>query len=207
MEGDFLPFESIIKDLNNKFLFDVSAESTLSLERRIEKLSFYIKRDKYKAKEKEIISIKDFFIQVFNKYPSIITFSWHNINCNEIFSTELDRFLINNEIEIIGETPLEKLNFGLWKNKKSIDFTFFSNEYNFYNPNDFKLWLKVTPEEWKKHQTIIQDNLQSLKEPVNAIIVFLTSLYNLFGAYYFIHLFGLKKVVQISKNGISITNS
>jgi hypothetical protein len=161
-----------------------------SNEERYNELKSYLHKKGYGDREQELKFVSGFFSELFNIQ-------------NDIFEIQWQQYQDYNDNWLYFDIQELKLNQYLYVNFSGFDFAD-SDIWEYEYDRSVTHTEKV--DDWSKFDQSIQEEHKHLRQHTDNILIFLRALYDYYGRYYFIYLFGRRAKVKITKEGILIDN-
>ncbi len=168
-----------------KELFENDTKTTTE---KYEEFKSYIFRKGYGDRIQELSLFKNFFEYFFLTQKVVFEIEWHqyqDYNDNWLYF-DIQNLKVNQYLEI----SVFELNDSI---EEIWDYSF--DKFTEENVSDWAKWYEKLNKE-----------TQEIRQEIDKIIVFLKALYDSYGAYYLIYLFGRRARVKITKEGIEIDN-
>ncbi len=173
---------------HRNYLDIINSQETV--EERFKELKYYLHRKGYGDKTQELSFIKEFFSSFFDHQQEIFEVQWQqyqDYNDNWLYY-DIQELVINQYLHI-SFGGFDYAESDVWK-------------YDF----DRDVSTKESISDWTEFYKDLLEKHNYLRPNIDKILIFLRALYDYYGRYYFIYLFGRRAKVKISKKGILIDN-
>lgn len=152
-------------------------------------LNYHLRDKGFGDREQELSYLANFFKKVFENYTELKSFQWSQY---QDFDDNYLYFEITN-YQINDRYVIDIYSFNNWP-RSNWNFSF-----NLLDENK-----EQNIEKFEKRFKKLQKELHHLKQPIIILIFFLKSLYDFYGPYYYIYVFGRRATVKITGKGINI---
>lgn len=169
-----------------KDFLEIIGNKEKSNKERYEEFKKFIFLKGFGDKEQEYSLFQKFFNYFFELESEIFEIEWQQ------YQDYNDNWLYFDIQSIIINQYLYLSTFGLEENLDEIW------EYKFDSDANENI------DDWEKWYSELENENKHLRESIDELVIFLKGLYDSYGVYYFIYLFGRRAKVKISKKGIEI---
>ncbi len=161
-----------------------------TIDEKYKELKHYLHRKGYGDQAQELSFITEFFAHFFNQQHDVYEIQWQqyqDYNDNWLYF-DIQELVINQYLHVtFGGFDYAELD--VW-------------EYGF-DSDDLE---NQSVAQWSVFYNDLSEKHEHLRPNIDKILIFLRALYDYYGRYYFIYLFGRRAKVKISGNGILIDN-
>ena len=165
---------------------------------RVKQITWRFGRKGYGDREQELAFVAGFFKEIFAQFPQLTSFAWSQYQDynDEYYHFDLESYQVNGiyEVDIFG--------FDWWNENEDWNYRFDYDESK--EALTLKQDLYAAVKDWDARNKQVQQETQHLREPVDAMIIFLKACYDFYKPFYFIYLFGRRANVIVTAKGITV---